>query len=309
MPLLEAGGKKHVSMLRKAGFISSFCYLECCRQSYTPTSYPLSSSIWKRPEIHRTQGRRFAHVLHRSSTDPDEDFHWPSTSNFSPYDLLKPDRSGPYCKKRFYRLVKLYHPDGKCDHPACKGLSEPVRLERYRILVAAHELLSDPGKRAAYDRFGIGWHSQNPHVHIQASGSRGNPDPIFRNATWEDWERWREEREGRTAQPTIVSHQTFAVFVVLVALFAGSAQAVAIGKHTSLAEQRSNALNQKCGKFLDERRRLARAQTESGERIQSFLARRDPSGRGLKEEEREVYRQHLGSTAPKALVAPEGSRE
>jgi hypothetical protein len=310
---LERPNGKHVSMMKKSALIPSCGYWNHCRHTHLS---PLASRLTVPPVRRRShpsqpQSKRFAHVLHRSpSLDPEEDLNWPSTPNFSPYELFKQDRNGPYCKHRFYKLVKLYHPDRQCtDHPACKGLSDAARLERYRLIVAANELLSDPAKRAAYDRYGVGWHKLSQHAdswssafsHTQSSGPREDPDSIFNNATWEDWEQWRQRKEGRTQAPTIVSHQTFAVFVVLVSLFVGTAQAVAIGKHSSLVEERSNALNQKCGRFLEERRHEARAQTEPGERIQNFLIRRDPSGHGLNEQEQELYRHHLGPRAERML--------
>lgn len=239
------------------------------------------------------------HNAHSSNSDGEPG--WPSHSNFSPYDLFGLDRNAPYSKRRFYELAKVYHPDRACSgHPACKGLSDPTRTERYRIIVAAHELLSDPAKREAYDKFGDGWHHQTNKragrwQHTQYGHGRGGPDPIFRNATWEDWEEWRAAQAGRTATATAVPHNTFATFVVLIMLFIGSAHAITIGKYATSVEDRVKAVHEKCSRFLDERRnQTTTAQTDSGDaNIQNFLIKRDPSGSGLREGEEESYRHIL----------------
>ena len=63
-----------------------------------------------------------------------------------------------YSKTRFHELVKLYHPDmspGKSE-----DIPRQVKIERYRLIVAAHTILSDPTRRSAYDRFGAGWNGK-----------------------------------------------------------------------------------------------------------------------------------------------------
>ncbi|KAL1957925.1 hypothetical protein VTO42DRAFT_5317 [Malbranchea cinnamomea] len=273
---------------------------------------PHASSRACKPERFQSQCRRFAHVHGSHSLRPDEDLSWPTHPNFTPYDLFKLDRNAPYSKRRFYELAKIYHPDLPCNgHPLCKGLSDSVRLHRYRLLVAAHEILSDPVKRAAYDKFGEGWHHRTelfgtcrttdlwkePPFYPKYTRTSQGADPIFRNATWEDWEAWHHSHNGGGGpQATIVSHNTFATFVILIALFVGTAQVVAIGRYSNHVEERVNEVHEKCSRFLNGRRQQTLSQLESKEeRIQSFLTRRDPSGYGLREGEAEEYRRLLGN--------------
>lgn len=221
------------------------------------------------------------------------DFSWPSTSSFTPYDLFKLRPDAPYSKSRFYDLVKIYHPDIPCNgHPLCKDISPEVRLQRYRLLVTANEILSDPEKRAAYDRRGAGWNLHpSPDAPSWHPGMR-EYGPIFANATWEDWERWHNRRHG--SQRQLVDHKTFVSFVILLALFGGTVNATWIGQRNASYDQRLREVNDESIRFLDGRRDNTANQMKSSEaRVQHFLIRRDPSGTGLKEEEQPVYEKVL----------------
>ena len=251
-----------------------------------------------------SQCKRFAHV--HSSPFIEEDYTWPSSSNFSPYDVFRQDRAAPYSKRRFYQLVKIYHPDRPCnEHPLCKNLPQSVRLQRYRVLVAAHELLSDPVKREAFDRCGQGWYHRaelfgarsKDAINMHYTKRREEDPTIFRNATWEDWEQWQHKRDGRQQQQSSpVSHGTFASLFLLLSLFGGVAQTVSAGKYSGYVEERVREVDKECGKLLEGRRQETVSQVGcKGERVQSFLKKRDPSGSGLNEAEEETYREHLGA--------------
>ncbi|EFQ99618.1 hypothetical protein MGYG_02631 [Nannizzia gypsea CBS 118893] len=293
-------------MLRKSTLLCSCGGL----QTLSPHS-PLA-----RPEqpAYRRQSKRFAHV-HGPGSDgvkgSEDDLSWPASPSFTPYDLFRLERNAPYSKRRFYQLVKIYHPDGHCNgHPLCKDLPESVRLQRYRLLVAAHELLSNPTKRSEYDKFGRGWFHREELFGTQGPTAksamdayysrRRKVDPtIFRNASWEDWEQYHGQSGGKyqkQQQSTGASHETFASLFVLLAIFGGVAQAVSIGKYSSLVDERVKQVNRECSRFLEGRRHQTVSELESvDERVQHFLKRRDPSGYGLKEEEEETYRKHLRS--------------
>lgn len=70
------------------------------------------------------------------------------TSQIDYYQVLEISRTanGDEIKKAFRRLAMRYHPDRSPDDPAAEL--------RFKEINAAYEVLKDPQKRAAYDRFG-----------------------------------------------------------------------------------------------------------------------------------------------------------
>ncbi|KAI9369346.1 hypothetical protein BJX61DRAFT_549617 [Aspergillus egyptiacus] len=224
--------------------------------------------------------------------DLGHDLSWPSSSSFTPYEVIGQARGAPYSKHRYYELVKIYHPDRPCNgHPLCKDISPETRLHRYRIVVTAHEILSDPNRRAAYDQFGTGWNFHPPPIHRRPPAWAGS-DPVYANATWEDWERWHNRNAPK--QENVVDHRTFVTFVVLLFFMGAAVQASWITQVSTSYEDRLKDLSEQSSRFLNERRKNTMNQMASSEaKVQHFLIRRDPSGYGLKEEEQSVYRQAL----------------
>ncbi|KAJ5736322.1 uncharacterized protein N7483_001447 [Penicillium malachiteum] len=193
-------------------------------------------------------------------------YSWPKSSSFTPYEVLNIPRNAAYSKTRYYDLVKLYHPDRHS-----KDVTEEVRLHRYKIVVAAHEILSDPTKRDAYDKFDAG---------------------IYTNATWEDWERWNNRNNPK--QQNIIDHRTFTRLVILLVLFGGAVQASWISQMNTGYEQRLREVSADSMRFLSGRRQNTVNQMASNDaRVQNFLIRRDPTGSGLKDDEQPVYQKEL----------------
>ncbi|KAH6606054.1 hsp40 co-chaperone jid1 [Trichoderma cornu-damae] len=173
-------------------------------------------------------------------SSPDDDMpEWPKTPRPTPYQVLGVSKGAVYDKRRFYRLVKLYHPDTH-DHRDHHHHSSPsssssshinklprsTRLERYRMIVAANELLSNSAKRRMYDAYGLGWsHGDGaaPLRDVDRSW-RHQEGSAANNATWEDWERWREARDGKSSEPVYMSHRAFASVLVLMCLVGAMAQ-------------------------------------------------------------------------------------
>lgn len=280
--------------------------LGCSRPSHQLIGF--GSGSWSR------RCRRYATEARNpeSSSSSDGAPWWPTTPSFTPYDIFRQDRTAPYSKRRFYELVKLYHPDSPCNgHPACAGLPREVRLRRYRLIIAAHEILSDPVKRAAYDRDGTGWYS-HPDYSGAAPGPGPGPggtrrppyprdDTIFANSTWEDWERYYT-RHHPPHQQQVVSHRTFVTFLLLLTFLGGMAQASWISQSNASLERRVQEANARSARLLQRHRSETEQFRSSETRVQDFLMRRDPSGYGLKGEEEAVYQRVLDS---RRRAAPE----
>src|SRR5437879_954149 len=88
----------------------------------------------------------------------------------TPYEVLgvKPDATADEIRKAYRKLAKQFHPDLNPGKPAAE--------ERFKAVSAAHDILSDPEKRARYDRGEIDEsgaerprHSYRPH----AEGAQG----------------------------------------------------------------------------------------------------------------------------------------
>ncbi|OTB03203.1 hypothetical protein M426DRAFT_180977 [Hypoxylon sp. CI-4A] len=209
---------------------------------------------------------------------------WPSSQHPTPYEIFDQHKTAPYSKARFYELVKIYHPDRHRHTHGHHLLSHTTRLERYRLIVAANQILSDPTRRKAYDLYGAGWGGSRSMENIYRSADRswretpGNPSM---NATWEDWERWYNEREGgggggkrQQQHPVYMSNQLFASVLCIFVVIGGIGQARRATSTTmnlvEMRDQNHAAISEDIRKLQTEKAVLNRH-----ERVESFLRQRD----------------------------------
>jgi curved DNA-binding protein CbpA len=149
------------------------------------------------------QRRSYASVRdgapHQQGKDnPNDQSGWPTSANPTPYEILGLAKDAPYSKARFFQLAKLYHPD-RHQQTSDDGISHLTKLDRYRLVVAANEIISNKQKRRMYDTYGVGWGNQTDQLarHRAADKEwRKDPGNASMNATWEDWERWQQKRNG-----------------------------------------------------------------------------------------------------------------
>lgn len=218
---------------------------------------------------------------------------WPTHPHPTPYQIFNQQRGAPYSKKTFYSLVKLYHPDRHLfsSHPGT--LSQSTKLERYRLVVAANTILSDPNKRRAYDRFGAGWNeagggdmSSSPSCREMDRAWRRAPGSAAGNATWEDWERWYESQDPNGAgakrkrqDPLYMSNGLFVGVLAMFVVVGSWGQATRAGNHSvHLIEMRETS-SQNISEDMW-RRRQEKAVLSREDRVESFLRQREGWGRG-----------------------------
>ncbi len=246
------------------------------------------------PKIHRNRhdhGRHDRHDQHshpqdaRDKQQQQQHHAWPSSPNPTPYEIFGQARGAPYHKRRFYDLAKQYHPDLHHTIPDhLRELSTDVLLERYRLIVAANEILSHPARRKTYDRHGTGWESRVDSVRSMSREAydawREQPGSAAYNATWEDWERWRQANGGGGSsgggkqEEQFMSNAGFAL-VVLVFVFAGGwaqmTRAVAQGSDIlTLQEQHHRKIATSLGQ-----QQASSAPLSRKDRVGSFLERRE----------------------------------
>ena len=237
-----------------------------------------------------------------------DDLGWPkplsATTVPTPYEIFQLEKSAPYSKGRFYELVKLYHPDW-CSHDGnpSRCLSHGVRVERYRLAVAANCILSDPAKRKAYDRFGSGWEGHLDSVNSkpgrthQSRGERsgfGSKNSPMNNATWEDWEKWYEREAGGKQEPVSLSNGEFFSLVMAVVILGGLAQATRVGG-SSIFLEHAEAVHDDCYKSVRNRKNTSHGLENNNDRVERFLRIRDPYGYGLKGSREETHGSLLSS--------------
>ncbi|KAF1811331.1 hypothetical protein P152DRAFT_69987 [Eremomyces bilateralis CBS 781.70] len=220
---------------------------------------------------------------------------WPSQSHPTPYQVLHHSRDTPYDRNAsiFPQLIKLYHPDHSlhCSHAAIQSLDPTVRLERYRLIVAAHALLSDVTKRKNYDNYGIGWagNMENPLDRMNWTPN-SSLDPRWqraasRCATWEDWEKLREDQareqpgagasdaqwydffnssgSSKRTEPVYFSHMTFISVMVFFTILGTGLNAIRADSFAAGYVARLDAKHDEASKHL----MMARRETLSASKV------------------------------------------
>ena len=237
-----------------------------------------------------------------ATTAPDGDPHlqWPEQSDPrrlpTPYQIFNQKPHEAYSKRRFYELVKIYHPDRNNANVKESDALEEITA-RYRLIIAANDILSDPERRSAYDRLGAGWSHYREDSDISGEKWRGRKysayhrwkveyatkwgerstdgDPMY-NATWEDWERWYERQrdpEGyarrhswnaaffssRGPQSAVFANNyVFLSVIALLAALGGIGQATRMNQLQENRQSRIKAVNEQVGRDLLDVRNDAR---------------------------------------------------
>ncbi len=243
-----------------------------------------------------SQRRAYASVQDRApgtnqNSEPGEPPCWPTSARPTPYEIFGLARDAPYCKARYFQLAKLYHPDTQ-RHVSADGIPHSTKLERYRLVVLANEILSDPQKRRMYDQCGLGWdNGEDSHTHHRPVDRawRRRPGNASMNATWEDWERWRQQRDGTGEKQEEVFTSNFKFVGVIAAfLIIGTwSQMTRAGTNSASMLEMRVQQDAVISRELQDRRRQIMSLNREG-RVENFLRQReferwshDPPGHGL----------------------------
>ncbi len=278
---------------------------------YPQIQQPHSSQRFGR---RKPQWRNYAQVQSdKPRSQKQDEILWPkllsATAIPSPYQIFHLERTAPYSKRHFYELVKLYHPDRhghEHNSSMVNGLSHAVKMERYRLVVAANDILSDPEKRRAYDRYGAGWngrsdsdvskHNWSHNTGTRWSGFDHNSSPSH-CATWEDWERWYQRENGpkEKQEPVYFSNGGFVSLIMIVVTLSGLGQATRVGDYSKTFLQQIEAVHGDCSNNIQTRRNESQNFGNKDERLQSFLRTREesgiPIGYGVPDPRNESYKQ------------------
>jgi hypothetical protein len=296
-----------------------FSSCNCFSSSSIPIPLVNTSSCARRTRGRNTprsprelQRRRYA-VVSDGQSYHKHDLRWPEVTSANalptPYQIFNQRKGSPYSKRRFYELVKLYHPDRHGHDLSNSNLPYDVKVERYRLVVAANDILSDPVRRGAYDRYGAGWNGQpgvsaprsagdTPGRWDSAPGWRGGPEGPSQNATWEDWERWYHRDAGGPQEPQYISNTTFMALLVIITVIGITWEAKIFGKYSmGFIEKRDHVHNEMSKELRRRRQDTVTAFSNREDRIQNFLKQRDPYGYSITARQQD--------DPPKLLPAPE----
>ncbi|KAF4463132.1 Heat shock [Fusarium albosuccineum] len=225
-------------------------------------------------------GYRRSDVRRRHSFDGAETHNhlppWPRTPCPSPHEILGVESGKMYDKENFLRLVKLYHPDLNGENSLTRSLQPAIRLERYRLIVAANELLSDPSKRKMYELYNVGW------IFKQTTDEPGMPPsrPVWPTST-PDTSPANTRPDGRSGryyttmrqEPIYMSNGAFAVILLTIAMVGVIAQHERARTSRWQHKQLELALH---GSILENLQDLILSSQDKAkdERVLEFLARR-----------------------------------
>lgn len=160
-------------------------------------------------------------------------------------------------------------------------------MKRYRLVVAANNILSDPSRRRAYDQYGAGWNchpdiggpasSSNQATRQRWSGFHDNESPAA-NATWEDWERWYQRHSKDAQAPVYTSNGGFLTLVAFVAVLSAFSQASRVDDHQQFFADRVEIVHNNCSNNIQKRKDDTRELSSTEHAILRFMKSRELGG-------------------------------
>lgn len=189
---------------------------------------------------------------------------WPVDAKPTPYQILNIEPGQPYEKTSFNRMVKIYHPDMHHTHGSTPDASPQVRLHRYYLIIAAHELLSNPDQRRRYDVYKLGWMDNTP-----VAAEQPNAPP----KTWQPEADMYEQPSPMRQTPIYMSNNAFAIMSLIIAFGYAIVSYERARRAAWREKQRMHLVDKNIVKSLYEAEYLMEGKTKD-ERIVEFLCRR-----------------------------------
>ena len=279
-------------------------------------TFPIQRACYHSPGYPLRSRRKYATI--REEKPKFEAIQWPRMVSVNavptPYQIFQQKKNAPYSKRRFYELVKLYHPDRHGHDNRSSGnppLPHTVMVDRYRLVVAANDILSHPAKRKAYDECGAGWNGR-PEARFRRdqwsydsdghwTGFEDNNTSPFRNATWEDWEKWYQRNDKGKKQPqepVYFSNGGFLSLIAIVACLGGIGQATRIGDHKVSYLKQMESVHADCSHDAQRRMEQAQGYGNRDTRVESFLKTRKQTGIPVPDSVEDNYRRLLPPPDP-----------
>ncbi|XWW94065.1 hypothetical protein V2A60_002007 [Cordyceps javanica] len=198
---------------------------------------------------------------------------WPAGARPTPYQILHVEAGRPYDKTNFNRLVKMYHPDMR--HRDAGGMAPQARLRRYYLVVAAHELLSNPEQRRRYDLYRLGWMMGHTAPPI-----RDDEPPAAEAAADTKSEAGGGRRPSPMRQsPIYMSNHAFAILVLVLAFGYAVVSCERVRGAARREKQRAHLVDEEIVRSLYGAQHLVRGRSKD-ERILAFLCRRHAAAGG-----------------------------
>lgn len=213
----------------------------------------------------RSNTRRRYSASGHNSLPREARFVWPTEPNPTPYQILKIEAGHAYDRSNFNQMVKLYHPDMHYNKESVAGdVSPQTRLHRYYLIIAAHELLSNPEQRRRYDLYKLGWMNNTPQIDYRyeprAEARPSQPD--------------MDDRPSPMQQsPIYMSNNAFAILALILAFGYAIVSYERVRRATWREKRRMHLVDKRIVKSLYEAEYLLEGKSKD-ERILAFLCRR-----------------------------------
>mmetsp|Transcript_1069 Transcript_1069/g.1076 ORF Transcript_1069/g.1076 Transcript_1069/m.1076 type:complete len:299 (-) Transcript_1069:90-986(-) len=223
---------------------------------------------------------------------------WPNSKKPTPYEIFHIDSKdenlsvlefNKILKRIHSSYVKIYHPDISSNIEILdskqRPLTQQMKRDRFDQIMTAYELLKDPRRRTAYNRYkGTSWDSYQPQSNSfesyrMANAHRKkynfeNDEEFWRAGTWEDYYKMKFKRKPPTKEELDKNKYKILVGVLAVATLACGLEIMLALNKTKEMNRQITLLNLKSMQDLQRSTDNYREGTTRFLRIRRFLLQR-----------------------------------